>query len=161
MLVAPQYEEFTYKRRVPEQELLHQVLVEHLETFLDRARTDNSELPRYVEQELRDYVDCGVLGRGFVRLKCDDCGKEKALAFSCMGRGFCPSCTGRRMADTAARLVDDVFPRDVPVRQWVLSLPIEIRYRLAHDKKLTSDVLAVFLRVVQGWYKRKSRHEVA
>jgi len=67
MLVAPQYEEFTYKRRVPEQELLHQVLVEHLETFLDRARTDNSELPRYVEQELRDYVDCGVLGRGFVR----------------------------------------------------------------------------------------------
>ncbi len=33
MLVAPQYEEFTYNRRVPEQELLHQVLVEHLETW--------------------------------------------------------------------------------------------------------------------------------
>ena len=157
MLVAPQYEEFTYRRRVPEQELLHQVLVEHLETFLDRARTDNSELPRYVEQELRDYVDCGVLGRGFVRLKCDDCGKEKALAFSCMGRGFCPSCTGRRMADTAARLVDDVFPRGVPVRQWVLSLPIEIRYRLAYDGKLLSDVLAVFLRVVRGWYYRQAK----
>ena len=54
---------------------------------------------------------------------------------------------GRRMADTAAHLVDNVFPH-VPVRQWVLSLPIEVRYRLAHDKKLTSDVLAVFLRVV-------------
>ena len=38
MLVAPRYEEFAYNRRVPEQELLHQVLVEHLETFLDRAR---------------------------------------------------------------------------------------------------------------------------
>ena len=61
---------------------------------------------------------------------------------------------GRRMADTAAHLVDNVFPH-VPVRQWVLSLPIEIRYRLAYDKKLTSDVLAVFLRVVRGWYKKK------
>ena len=41
------------------------------------------------------------------------------VAFSCKGRGFCPSCTGRRMADTAARLVDGVFSVGVPVRQWV------------------------------------------
>jgi hypothetical protein len=53
------------------------------------------------------------------------------------------------MADTAARLVDNVFPENVPVRQWVLSLPLEIRYRLAYDSKLLSDVLAVFLRVVR------------
>ena len=39
-------------------------------------------------------------------------------------------------------------------RQWVLSLPIEIRYRLAYDKKLLSEVLAVFLRVIGGWYKK-------
>ena len=36
-------------------------------------------------------------------------------------RGFCPSCGGRRMADTAAHLVHRVLPR-VPVRQWVLTL---------------------------------------
>ena len=58
------------------------------------------------------------------------------------------------MADTAARLTDNVFPMNVPVRQWVLSLPIETRYRLAYDGKLLSDVLAVFLRVVRGWYYR-------
>ena len=61
------------------------------------------------------------------------------------------------MADTAARLVDNVFPTNVPVRQWVLSLPIEIRYRLAYDGKLLSEVLAVFLRVVRGWYYRKAK----
>jgi len=61
------------------------------------------------------------------------------------------------MADTAARLVDDVFPPNVPVRQWVLSLPIEIRYRLAYDGKLLSDVLAVFLRVVRGWYYMQAK----
>jgi len=34
------------------------------------------------------------------------------------------------MADTAAHLVDRVLP-EVPVRQWVLSLPWQLRYRLA------------------------------
>jgi hypothetical protein len=104
-----------------------------------------------------DQIACGVLGAGFVRVRCSDCGKEKAVAFSCKGRGFCPSCTGRRMADTAARLVDDVFPVGVPVRQWVLSLPIDLRYRLAYDGKLLTDVLGVFLRVVRGWYSAQAK----
>ena len=60
------------------------------------------------------------------------------------------------MADTAARLVDGVLPR-VPVRQWVLSFPYEIRYRLAYDGEWVSAVLAVFLRVVGGWYRRQAQ----
>ena len=52
---------------------------------------------------------------------CDQCGADRLVPFSCKGRGFCPSCTGRRMADTAAHLVDRVLP-EVPVRQWVLRI---------------------------------------
>jgi hypothetical protein len=47
------------------------------------------------------------------------------------------------MADSAAHLVDRVLPR-VPIRQWVLSLPFGLRYRLAHDRELTADVVRVF-----------------
>ncbi len=47
------------------------------------------------------------------------------------------------MADTAAHLVDRVFPR-VPVRQWVLSLPWEVRYILARDAKLLTGALRIF-----------------
>ena len=61
------------------------------------------------------------------------------------------------MADTSARLVDDVFSDGAPVRQWVLSLPIQIRYRLAYDGKLLSDVLRVYLRVVKGWYRKQGK----
>lgn len=157
MLAVLNCQSIAYKRREPEQELLFQVLLSHLETFLSRTRSEVFSLPRYVENELRDYLKCGVLSHGFVRVRCNDCGKSLAVGFSCKGRGFCPSCTGRRMADTAARLVDDTFPDDVPVRQWVLSLPIQIRYRLAYDGKLLSEVLRVFLRVVQGWYRQKGR----
>lgn len=157
MECAHKYDACEYKRREPEQVLLHRVLVEHLETFLDRSGTEEFGLPRYVENELRDYVRCGVLAHGFVRVRCKDCGKSMAVGYSCKGRGFCPSCTGRRMADTSARLVDDVFPPNVPVRQWVLSLPIQIRYRLAYDGNLLSDVLSVFLRAVRGWYRKKGK----
>ena len=119
-----------YRRRTPETEPLYQVMAGHLETFLERTRTSDRQLPRYVERELRAYLECGILACGFLRARCQDCGESRIVAFSCKKRGFCPSCTGRRMADTAARLTDEVFPR-VPMRQWVLSLPYEIRYRMA------------------------------
>ncbi len=91
MDVAPRYETFSYQRRMPEQTLLYRVLAGNLETFLDRCRTEEYELPRYVEKELREYLTCGVLGHGFVRLKCSGCGKEeRSLAFSCRCNRYHP-----------------------------------------------------------------------
>ena len=46
----------------------------------------------------------------------------------------------RRMDETAAHLVDHVFPR-VPVRQWVLSLPKRLRYFLHQDARLVNAIL--------------------
>ena len=60
------------------------------------------------------------------------------------------------MADTAAHLVDRVFPR-VPVRQWVLSFPHALRYRLAYDAQLTTDVLRIFIKVVFESLVRRAR----
>ena len=48
------------------------------------------------------------------------------------------------MAETAAHLVDHVFPR-VPVRQWVLSLPKRLRLYLHYDPTLAGAVLRIFL----------------
>ncbi len=51
------------------------------------------------------------------------------------------------MAQTAAHLVDHVIP-SVPVRQWVLSLPIRLRLLLAAQPKLVTPVLQVVHRVI-------------
>ena len=90
-------------------------------------------------------------------LKCEGCGREKILPYSCKGRAVCSSCCGRRMADTAAHLVDRVFPR-VPVRQWVLSLPHALRYRLAYDSRTLTAVLNVFVRAVFGFLRQRARN---
>ncbi|MBU1536067.1 transposase zinc-binding domain-containing protein [Myxococcota bacterium] len=67
------------------------------------------------KQEFAAYIRCGILAHGFVRLKCTECEKSFAIPFSCKGRGFCPSCMGRRMNEMALHLTEDVFPK-VPVR---------------------------------------------
>ena len=38
---------------------------------------------------------------------------------------------------------------EVPVRQWVLSLPFALRYRLAYDARLVSEVLRIFVSVIR------------
>jgi hypothetical protein len=148
----------TYERHRPEETVLYGVVQQELETFLARARWRDRTVPRFVERELRAYLRCGILAHGFVHVHCDECGLDRAVAFSCKGRGFCPSCGGRRMADTAAHLVDRVLP-EVPVRQWVLSLPVALRYRLAYDSGLTSAVLGVFVRTVFASLRRRARRQ--
>jgi hypothetical protein len=46
---------------------------------------------------------------------------------------------------------------EVPVRQWVLSLPQALRYRLAYDAKLSSAVLGLFIRTVFAALRRRAR----
>lgn len=104
-------------------------------------------MPRFIKDEFDAFLECGILAHGFLRLRCGECGHDKLLAFSCKRRGFCPSCGARRMSQTAAHLVDHVIPH-VPVRQWVLSLPIPLRVLLAAQPELVTPVLQVVQRVI-------------
>ena len=137
-----------YERRRPEQTILYQLVQEHVEAFFVQVETETGTgLPDFVKDEFAAFLECGNLAHGFLRLRCADCAHEKLVAFSCKRRGFCPSCGGRRMAQTAAHLVDHIIPR-VPVRQWVLSLPIPLRYLLAAHPHLLTPVLQVIHRAM-------------
>ena len=60
------------------------------------------------------------------------------------------------MAERAASLVDEVLPR-APVRQWVLTLPYRLRYRLAWDHALCRAVLGVYARGLLAFYALTAR----
>ena len=148
-----------YRRREPERTLLHATVRAHWKTFLaeveERGEADAS-LPRFVVGEFERYLACGILAHGFARVRCTACGDEPLVALSCKGRGFCPSCTTRRMHDTAAHLVDRVIPH-VPVRQWVLSLPRWARFLLARDPQLITRTLDVALRAIFAHQRLRAR----
>ena len=116
-----------YARHRPERTLLYQLTEEYYPALKAHLAARSSTLPAYVEQEFEAYLACGRLEHGFLRVRCDSCHAEHLVAFSCKRRGFCPSCGARRMAESAALLVDEVFPEQ-PVRQWVLSVPYPLRF---------------------------------
>ncbi len=137
-----------YERRRPEATTLYRVVREHLETFLAQVEAGAAaSLPQFVKDEFDAFLECGILAHGFLRLRCAGCGHEKLVAFSCKRRGICPSCGARRMAETAAWLVDRVIPR-VPVRQWVLSFPIPLRILFGAHPELLTPVLRIVHRLI-------------
>jgi len=109
-----------------------------------------------VAAEFERYLACGILANGFARVRCADCAEEILVAFSCKGRGICPSCTTRRMQSTALYLTDRVLPH-APIRQWVLSLPRWARFLLARDAQLITRTLDVALRAIFAWQRRRAR----
>ena len=74
-----------YRPRDAEHTVLHQIVREHLTTFLRAAadRTGGDGLPAFVEREFRDFMTCGVWARGFTRFRCDTCHAERLVPFSC------------------------------------------------------------------------------
>jgi ribosomal protein S27E len=80
----------------------------------------------YVMHVIQRYLDCGDLRFGFARVKCEDCGHEYLLAFSCKRRHFCPSCHQKRVLEFGEWLCENVL-KHVPHRQWVFSIPKRLR----------------------------------
>jgi hypothetical protein len=136
-----------YVRHRPERTLLYQFVEEYYPAFKAHLAAQGTDLPGYVEQEFEAYLKCGRLEYGFLRVRCECCHAEHLVAFSCKGRGFCPSCGARRMAESAALLVDEVFPEQ-PVRQWVLSVPPPLRFLFASRPAVMGQVLGIVYRCI-------------
>jgi hypothetical protein len=96
---------------------------------------------------------CGVFAHGFIRARCDHCGHDLLVAFSCKARSICPSCAGRRMANTAANLVDRVLPA-VPIRRWVLTLPWDLRALAAFKSDVLSALVRIFAETLFTRYQK-------
>jgi len=132
--------------------VVHELVRDHFAAFAEQAQEGGRALPRYVAEEFEAFLCCGVLACGFMRARCRGCGHDRLVAFSCKHRGVCSSCGGRRMSDTAARQCDRVLPV-VPYRQWVLSLPWELRLPVARDTTLLNAVSRVFFEEVREWLR--------
>jgi len=80
-----------------------------------------------------------LFDNGFARVKCTRCPAEYLVAFSCKGRGLCPSCGAKRAALFSELLQHKILP-DVPHAQWVLSLPKMLRPYFLHHRELLGEL---------------------
>jgi len=135
-----------YRPRRPEKTVLFQVVKKHYTTMRKRASTP---IPAHADRIFQKYLGCGILAKGFACAHCEGCKKDFLIAFSCKGRGICPSCNTRSMVETAAHLVDNIIPL-VPCRQFVISFPFKVRHYLQ-----TPNILQAVLRIVVDEIRKK------
>jgi hypothetical protein len=76
-----------YRPRNPEESLLYQVVAGELETFLASHQAQDRTIPKFVEDEFRSFLECGILAHGFVRVRCESCGHSPLVPFSSRRRG--------------------------------------------------------------------------
>jgi hypothetical protein len=91
------------------------------------------------------------------------------MARSSLPRPACPTfwCLRRAAGDVVTRatdpkkrssigyLTDRVLP-DVPVRQWVLSVPLELRFLLASNAQAFTGLTRIFMEETLAWYERSA-----
>ncbi|MCF6263497.1 MAG: IS91 family transposase [Xanthomonadales bacterium] len=144
-----------YVRHRPETTLLYQIVQEYWPEFQAELTSQGRYLPAYVTKEFDEYLKCGRLEHGFLRVRCESCRDERLVAFSCKKRGFCPSCGARRMADSAALLVEEILPYQ-PMRQWVLSVPFPLRFLFASNPKAMTGALGIVYRAISTHLAHKA-----
>lgn len=155
-LVCVEALKFPYQRRKPEYGLLFQTIQENTDRYFAEQSARGINYPGFVYQTFKAYLHCGVLDYGFVRTYCRNCKASELIAFSCKRRGFCPSCHSKRMNEASHHLMENVLP-EIPMRQWVLSIPFHFRPIIANDSKLISLVGNVFIRSVNRWLRQVAR----
>ncbi len=144
-----------YTARDPYSSDLHHLIRENYRQVFFNKEIHGTHLPFHLEREFKKYLSCGNLAFGMARFHCSLCQKDKLIAFSCKGRTLCPSCTSRRMSDTAKHLIEEVIPA-VPTRQWVLSMPYAYRFLLARNPEFLRKALAIFHRSINRHYENKA-----
>ncbi|MGF1508940.1 MAG: transposase zinc-binding domain-containing protein [Myxococcota bacterium] len=65
--------------------------------YVEAMGAKDSSVPAFVRNAVSRLLGCGDPEKGFIRFRCPDCAAERALPFSCKGRGLCPSCGARRI----------------------------------------------------------------
>lgn len=62
-----------YKRHRPETTLLYQLVERYYPEFTANLAEQRKYLPKYVEREFDEYLRCGRLEHGFMRVVYSDC----------------------------------------------------------------------------------------
>jgi hypothetical protein len=93
-------------------------------------------------------MDCGLFESGFARVVCPECRFEFLVAFSCKGRGLCPSCGAKRAA-IFSELLQKKILADVAHAQWVFTLPKMLRPYFLYHRELLGELARISYETVR------------
>jgi len=127
-----------YRARRPRSSKLWKLMdkwwLRFLNVYEDRFQHKYGYLRKEVTKNGDEFLKCGILDFGFARIRCDGCGYEYLLAFSCK-RKLCPSCMKKRQLAHGEFLMNEVLEK-VSHRHVVLSIPKRLRHCFLYKREL-------------------------
>ena len=96
-----------------------------------------------------------MLRFGAVRYRCQNCGEDLFVAFSCKRRGLCPSCDAKRAAIAVYNASERLLPA-AGYRQWVLVVPKRLRFFINRRPDLPGGLSGILAREIELYLIRKS-----
>ena len=121
----------SYNRRVPELSSLYRVVYHNREEleykWEDLYQRDYGSLRREFLESFDSYLDCGILANGCARVQCDACEHSRLIAFSCKGRGICPSCAAKRAHIFAENIVGNILLEEAK-HSHIVFIPITNKF---------------------------------
>ena len=147
-----------YRQREPRSTVAWQVVQSDWLRLTARPHADGRyvSLPDFIKTRAEQFLGCGLHSSGFARVRCGSCHESVLVPFSCKVRGMCASCDGKRMAQQAAYLLDEVLPK-VHYRQWVFTLPHWLRAPAAFDHDLMTKLLGAWTAAIRRHYRGRAR----
>ena len=156
MAQSSPYDLNIYQPRNPKASAYYKCVENHFEeleqVWDDMYKSRYGYWRTYVMTVIYKYLDCGDLHFGFARVRCEECGHEYLLAFSCKRRHFCPSCHQKRVIEYGEWLLTNVL-KDVPYKQWVFSIPKRLRIYFLYDRKLLAKLSICAWNVITAYLK--------
>ena len=128
-----------YRPRHPERLPTYRMLEAYFRAYAlaheERYEPRHGPLRAVVSRSVDQYLECGRLRAGFVRIRCPTCFGEHLLAFSCRTRNLCASCQAKRAVLFGERLCAEIVA-PVAHRHIVFTVPIALRGLVERDRSL-------------------------
>ncbi|HJZ12569.1 MAG TPA: transposase zinc-binding domain-containing protein [Acidobacteriota bacterium] len=147
--------EKVYRPRHPEKTPFYSVLFHYFDRFVGEydLRFDKhyGKWRAVMAYVVAKYLDCGMLKNGFARIRCPCCREEYLLAFSCKGRGFCPSCSAKRSV-LWGEFVRRKVLADCAHRHLVFSIPKMFRIFFLYNRKLLTELSRCAWKAIRQYF---------
>lgn len=132
-----------YRQHNPKETPLYKIVEQYFDEFkaayAERFQEKYGYWRSAIDHAVEAYLECGIYECGFAHIRCEDCGHEMIVPFSCKGRCFCPSCQQKRAIWWSEWLVEEVL-EPVPHRQLVFTIPKILRGYFLKNRHLLSDL---------------------
>ena len=135
---------------------LQHLIATYLPSLIASYAAAGRAFPSFLRRELDLFFTCGEPAYGFAQAGCSSCGYVRVIYFSCKRRSLCWRCIGRRRDECVPQLMRHILPH-TDMRQWVLTLPTELRIHLRYHPSILSAVRRFFIRAIRRHLRMRAK----